>query len=106
MTDHGISCNLSHRRNVATLSMLFKILERPDHPIGSYMPAPNVARHHTRYAAGRHSRVLDSVRSRTNQFSRSFIPASVALWNSLTDEVFAGGDVHDLKSKVNKFLSA
>ena len=100
-----LSCDLWHRRDVASLCMFYKIVERPGHPVGSYVPAPFIPRRHTRFAVNRHSRTFDAVRCRTVQFSRCFVPVCVSLWNSLTESVFDGEGIGSFKHKVNLFLS-
>ena len=45
-------------------------------------------------------------RCRTSQYSRTFIPLSVSLWNDLNDPVFDGVGLAGIKSKANPFLLA
>ena len=97
-------CDLWHRRDVAGLCMLYKVLHRDDHPLLSYVPPPYVVQRRTRFALERHSRCREEVRWRTSQFGRSFLPSVVGLWNSLDDEVFAGEDIGSFKRAVNHFL--
>ena len=50
------------------------------------------------------SRCTSPPRSRTVQFSRSFVLSCVRLWNGLHESVFAGEDLGALKTSVNRFL--
>ena len=43
-------------------------------------------------------------RSRNSQYSKTFIPLSVTLWNDLADPVFDGVGLAGFKSKDNDFL--
>ena len=47
---------------------------------------------------------FQEIRGRTNQFSHSFIPSVVALWNGLDGDVLAGKDL-SFKCRVNNLLS-
>ena len=105
MLDGNLRCDLGHRRDVAALCMLFKIINRPGHSLYDSLPGRFVPIRNTRHAANLHSNSLNPVRCRTGQFSRSFVPCTVVLWNSLDEDVFAGGSLGSFKSKVNGFLS-
>ena len=70
--------DIAYRRSVAVLCMLYKIRCNPVHPLNCALPGPYVP-------------VLgDSAppRCRTSQYSRTFIPLSVSLWNDLANPVF------------------
>ena len=84
---------------------LYKIINRPDHPLYSYLHGRFVPLRHTRYAVNLHSNALNPVKYRTVQFSRSFVPSVVGSWNLLDEDLFAGGSVGSFKSGVNGFLS-
>ena len=43
---------------------------------------------------------------RTSQYSRTFIPLSVSLWNNLSDLIFDGMGLAGFKSRSNAFLLA
>ena len=79
----SVSCDLWHRRKVASLSVFFKIDSLIDHPVRGLFPP-------TRGALASHSRSFEMPRSRTVQFSRSFVLSCVRLWNWLHESVFAG----------------
>ena len=51
-----------------------------------------------------HDNVLVAPRCRTVQYTRSFVPACVTLWNNLDGSVFDGVDLNSLKSSVNRAL--
>ena len=99
-----VSCDLWHRRKVASLSVFFKIDSLVDHPVRGLFPAQYVLRRPTRGALAAHSRSFEMARSRTVQFSRSFVLSCVRLWNRLHESVFAGECVGDFKTSVNLFL--
>ena len=86
----SVSCDLWHRRKVASLSVFFKIDSLVDHPVRGLFPAQYVLRRPTRGALAAHSRSFEMPRSRTVQFSRSFVLSCVRLWNGLHESVFAG----------------
>ena len=69
----SVSCDLWHRRKVASLSVFFKIESLVDHPVRGLFPAQYVLRRPTRGALTAHSRSFEMPRSRTVQFSRSFV---------------------------------
>ena len=84
----SVSCDLWHRRKVASLSVFFKIDRLVDHPVRGLFPAQYVLRRPTRGALAAHSRsFVEMPRSRTVQFSRSFVLSCVRLWNGLHESV-------------------
>ena len=76
-------CDLSHRRSVAVLCMLYKIRCNPMHPLYDSLPLPYVP---VRVIAHRYT--YASPRSRTSQYHRTFIPLSVSLCDNLSVHVF------------------
>ena len=100
----SVSCDLWHRRRVASLSAFFKIDSLVDHPVRGLFPAQYVLRRPTRGALAAHSRSFEMPRSRTVQFSRSFVLSCVRLWNGLHESVFAGEGLGAFKTSVNRFL--
>ena len=94
----SVSCDLWHRRRVASLSAFFKIDSLVDHPVRGLLRRP------TRGALAVHSRSFEMPRSRTVQFSRSFVLSCVRLWNGLHESVFAGEGLGAFKTSVNRFL--
>ena len=72
-----VSCDLWHRRKVASLSVFFKIDSLVDHPGRGLFKTQYVLRRPTRGALATHSRSFEMIRSRTVQFSRSFVLSCV-----------------------------
>ena len=87
LSGESVSCDLWHRRRVASLSVFFKIDSLVDHPVRGLFPAQYVSRRPTRGALAAHSRSFEMPRSRTVQFSRSFVLSCVRLWNGLHESV-------------------
>ena len=100
----SVSCDLWHRRKVASLSVFFKIDSLVDHPVRVFFPAQYVLRRPTRGALTAHSRLFEMPRYRTVQFSRSFVLSCVRLWNGLHESVFAGEGLGAFQTSVNRFL--
>ena len=100
----SVSCDLWHRRKVASLSVFFKIDSLVDHPVRGLFPAQHVLRRPTRGALAAHSRSFEMPRFRTVQFSRSFVLSCVRLWNGLHESVFACEGLSAFKTSVNRFL--
>ena len=100
----SVSCDLWHRHKVASLCVFFKIDSLVDHPVHCLFLAQYVLRRPTRGALAAHSRSFEMPRSRTVQFSRSFVLSCVRLWNGLHESVFAGEGVWSFKTSVNRFL--
>ena len=96
--------DLWHRRKVESLSVFCKIDSLVDHPVYGLFPAQYVMRRPTRGALAAHSRSFEMPRSRTVQFSRSFVLSCVRLWNGLHESVFAGEGLGAFKTSVNRFL--
>ena len=89
---------------MASLSVFFKIDSLVDHPVRGLLPAQYVLRRAIRGALAAHSRSFEMPRSRTVQFSRSFVLSCVRLWNGLHESVFAGEGLGAFKTSVNRFL--
>ena len=89
---------------MAYLSVFFKIDSLVDHPVRGLFPAQYVLRRPTRGALAAHSRSFEMPRSRTVQFSRSFVLSCVRLWNGLHENVFAGEGLGAFKN-FNQSLS-
>ena len=78
-----LNCNLSHRRSVSLLCMLYKIRCNPLHPLCGALPVPYVPVWATRGALIAHRYTYAPPRCRTSQYRRTFISLSVSLWNDL-----------------------
>ena len=101
-----LSCNLSHRRSVAALCMLYKIRCNLMHPLCGALPVPYVPVRVTRGALIAHRYTYALPRCRTSQYRRTFILLSLSLWNYLVDPVFDGVKLAGFKSRSNAFLLA
>ena len=101
-----LNCNLSHRRSVAVLCMLYKIMCNPMHPPCGALPVPYVPVRVTRGDLITHRYTYATPCCRTLQYRRTFIPLSVSLWNDLVVPVFDGVGLADFKSRSNAFLLA
>ena len=99
-----VPCNLNNRRSVAGLCMLYKVRGRVSHPLIACLPAPYRRERLARRAEALNEFAFESVRCRTNQYSRSFIPAFVDKWNSLGNSVFDGVGIGSFKTLVNRSL--
>ena len=100
----SVSCDLWHSLKVASLSVFFKIDSLVDHPVSGLFPEQYVLRRPTLGALPAHSRSFEMPRSRTVQFSRSFVLYCVRLWNGLHESVFAGEGIGAFITSVNRFL--
>ena len=102
-----LNCDLSHRRSVAVLCMLYKIRCNPKHPLCDALPVPYVPVRVICGAFIAHRYTFAPPRCRTSQYRRNFISLSVSLWNDLVDlsgMIWLG--LADFKSRSNAFLLA
>ena len=99
-------CDISHRRSVAVLCMLYKIRFNPVHPLNGTLPGQYVPVRVTRGALVARRYTYTPPRCRTLQYSRTFIPFSVSLWNDLATPVFDGVGLAGFKSRANASLLA
>ena len=106
LTGGVFECDLAHRRSVAVLCMLYKIRCNPMHPLYGALPVPYVPVRVIRGAMIAHRYTYGPPRCRTSQYSRTFIPFSVSLWNDLGDPVFDGVGLAGFKSRVNVIFLA
>ena len=97
-------CDIFHRRSVAVLCMLYKIRCNPVHPLNGALPGPYVPVLVTCGALVAHRYTLP--RCRTSQYSNTFIPLSVSLWNELANPVLDGVGLACFESRANAFLFA
>ena len=81
-------CDITYRRSVAMLLMLYKIRCNPVHPLNGALPGPYVPVRVTRCALVEHRYTYAPPSGRTSQDSRTFIPFSVSLLNDLANPVF------------------
>ena len=101
-----LNCNLSHRRSVAVLCILYKIRCSPMHSLCGALPVPYVPVRVSRGALIAHRYTYAPPRCRTSQHFRTFIPLSVSHWNDLLDSVFDGVGLAGFKSRSNAILLA
>ena len=98
--------DISHRRSVAVLCMLYKIRCNPAHPLNGALPGPYVPVLVTRGALVAHRYTYAPPRCRTLKYGRTFIPFSVSLWYDLANSVFDGVGLAGFKSRANASLLA
>ena len=81
LTGGVFECDISHRRSVAVLCMLYKIRCRGqvEHPLNGALPGPYVPVRVTRGAQVAHWCTYAPPRCRTLQYSTTFIPFSMSL---------------------------
>ena len=96
-------CDISHRRSVAVLCMLYKIRCNPVHLLNGSLSGPYVPVRVTRGALVAHRYTYAPLRCRTLLYSRIFIPFSVPL---LPHPVFDGVGLAGFKSRANATLLA
>ena len=104
LTGGVFECDISHRRSVAVLCMLNKITCNQVHLLNGAPPGPYVPVRVTRLVA--HRCTYAPPRCRTLQYSRTFIPFSVSLWNDLANLIFDGVGLVGFKSRANASLLA
>ena len=97
--------DLAHGRSVAVLSMLYKIRCNPLHPLYGALPVPYVLVWVTSGALILQRYTYVPPPCRTTQYSWTFIPLSVSLWNDLSDPVFDSVGLA-VMSRANIFLLA
>ena len=88
------------------MCMLYKIRCNPVHPLNGDLPGPYVPVRVTRGALVARRYTCASPRCRALQYSRTFIPFSVSLWNDLGNSVFDGVGLAGFKSRANASLLA
>ena len=106
LTGGVFECDISHRRSVVVLCMLYKIRCNLVHPLNGALPGPYVPVRVTRGGLVAHRCTYAPHRCRTLQYSRTFIPFSVSLWNDLANPVFDGVGLAGFKTRANASLLA
>ena len=104
LTGGVFECDISHRQSVAVLRMLYKIWCNLMHPLNGALPGQCVPSRVKRGALVAHRYTYAPPHCRTLQYSRTFIPFSVSLWNDLADPVFDGVGLAGFKSRANASL--
>ena len=92
----GECCGLGRRRKVSALCLLYK----PYHRVSNHF----VATRNTKASVALGKLVLVIPLFRTAQFSRSFLPAALRLWNLLPLGFFSGDILSFFKSAMNLYL--
>ena len=102
----NINVDLCHRRKVSSLCLLHKIYYNNKHPLHSFLPDLAVFGRNTRFAAAANSLTFSRVRTDylSNQFNRSFLPATIQIWNSLPSAIVECSELQKFKEGANKFL--
>ena len=106
LTGGVFDCDISHRRSVAVMCLLNKIRCNPVHPLNGALPGPYVPVWVARGALVEHRYTYAPPRCRTLQYSRTFIPFLVFLWNDLANTVSDGVGLAGFKSRANASLLA
>ena len=106
LTGGVCDCDISHRRSVAVLCMLYKIWCNPVHLFNGALPGPYVRAQVTRGALVAHRYTYAPTRCRTLQYNRTLIPFSVSLWNGHAKPVYYGVGLASFKSRANASLLA
>ena len=99
-----LEVDLGHRRVVSSLCMLYKIFHNPRHPLNGKLPDFFQPARVTRYSLRANSLAFVAVRCSTEQYKRSFIPATAGLWNELPSHVVESQDLQKFKVDVNRFF--
>ena len=109
LTAGGVfECDISNRRSVAVLCMLYKIRCNPMHHLYCALLRPYVPLLITRGAlvANANRYTYEAIHCRTSKYRRTHILIPVSLWNDLADPVFDGIGLAGIKSRDNVFLLA
>ena len=93
--------DISHRRSVAVLCMMYKTRSNPMHPLYCAIAVSNVPVRVTRGALVAHRYTYTLPRSGTSQYRRTFIPLAMSLCNDLDNPVFDGG----FKNRADAFFT-
>ena len=104
LTGGEFECDIAHRISVAVLCMLYEIRCNPMHQLRDALPGSYVPVRVRRGALVAHRYTYAPPRCRTSQYSRTFVPFSVSLWNDLADPVFDGVGLAGFKSRAKAFL--
>ena len=102
---------LSHRRDVAGLSLFYKYYYgKCSSELADLVSPKRVTVRSTRFSEQMHRHTVNSPMSGTKfyqsgYYTSSFCPRTASLWNSLTNECFPSDyDLRAFKGRVNKFL--
>ena len=104
LTGSVFECDISHRRSVSVPCMFYKISCNSVHILNGALPGPYVPARITRGALVAHRHTYAPPLCRTLQFSRTFIPFSMSLWDDLANPVFDFVGLAGFKSRANASL--
>ena len=104
LTGGVFECDISRRRSVADLCILYAIRCNLMHPFYYSLPGPYVPVWVTRGATVAHRCTYAPPRCRTSQYRTTFVPLSVSLWNVFAAPVFDGVGLSGFKSRANTFF--
>ena len=98
--------SLSHRRDVASLSLFYKYYHGVcSSELSDLLPPSFVPSRVTRWSSGLHKFAVQVPHFKTTSYSRSFFPRTASLWNSLPADCFPPTyNLNLFKSKVNRHL--
>ena len=99
-----LNISLHHRRLVGSICLFFKVVKTPTHPLHLSLPPRFVSNRITRYNQNFNSMAFQPIRCQTNQYSRSFFPSMIKIWNTLPEDLIQSSDMHSFKRGVNKYL--
>ena len=97
------TCCLGHKRYANALCLVYEMHQRVNQPMNEYLNH-FVATLNTRPSASLCELALVIWLCRTVQFSRSFLPLNVRVWNLLPSDVFMGSTLCSFKSAMNLCL--
>jgi len=78
---------LQHRRDVSALCVFRRYIQDTGYPISQQLEVAAEPEITTRKTIQRHRKHLKETRCRTSQFSRTFIPSTIKLWNGLSQNI-------------------
>ena len=106
LTRGVFECDISHRQSMAVLCMLYKIRCKLVHPLNGALRGLYVPVRVTRDALVTHRYNYAPPSCRILQYSRTFIPFSVSLWNNLANPILDGVGLAGFRSRANASLLA
>ena len=99
--------SLSHRRNVASLSLFYNNFHgHCSNDLKELTPSLKTFSRTTRLSSAAHSLTIQIPNFHKTFYSSSFFPRTARLWNSLPSDCFPlDYDLQSFKSNVNQYLS-
>ena len=98
--------SLSHRRNVASLSLFYKYLNgHCSQELSALVPSLRKSTKNTRAFKSQHKYTVTIPRYRSTTYQKSFFPRTASLWNSLPSSCFPNEfNMCEFKKSANKYL--